>query len=301
MRRAEAVKALVILGLVSFASSFAITRYHNFSGNADRSRDECRAAAAAVVESPKYLHAVGSKGGRDKKFSWELRVRRVGPHDVYILVESISPPLINGRNSFFIRTSENEKAFRTQAGDTNELTFKHSIAFGGATTRKGRLPFIYPVKGESEITQADGHHSILERNTHPKGMKHAVDISAAIGARVVAGMGGRVVHVVDDFPDIGCYLPELEGRSNLVVIVHDDGSEALYGHLMRDSVVVDVGDRVNAGDLLAMVGNSGMSSRPHLHLQVGGMTSAGYKTTPLLFQGCSAESFMPALRPVHCA
>jgi murein DD-endopeptidase MepM/ murein hydrolase activator NlpD len=38
-------------------------------------------------------------------------------------------------------------------------------------------------------------------------------------------------------------------------------------HLKRDSIVVKAGDAVNIGQEIAMIGNSGNSDEPHLHIQ----------------------------------
>lgn len=47
-----------------------------------------------------------------------------------------------------------------------------------------------------------------------------------------------------------------------------EGRYALYAHLKPGSVRVKPGDRVRAGQVLGLVGNSGNSTRPHLHFQV---------------------------------
>ena len=55
---------------------------------------------------------------------------------------------------------------------------------------------------------------------------------------------------------------------NHVIVQHDDGTFAAYGHLRRGSLAVAPGDRVVAGQLLAAVGNTGNTSEPHLHVQL---------------------------------
>lgn len=55
---------------------------------------------------------------------------------------------------------------------------------------------------------------------------------------------------------------------NHVIIARDRGGFVLVAHLRRGSAVVEVGDRVSPGQVLAQVGNSGNSSEPHIHLQV---------------------------------
>lgn len=58
------------------------------------------------------------------------------------------------------------------------------------------------------------------------------------------------------------------GSWNFVKVEHDNGFVAYYGHLKQNSVAVEVGDRVTAGEILGVVGSSGCSSAPHLHFEV---------------------------------
>ncbi|NND61392.1 MAG: peptidoglycan DD-metalloendopeptidase family protein [Gammaproteobacteria bacterium] len=57
------------------------------------------------------------------------------------------------------------------------------------------------------------------------------------------------------------------GQWNFVTIGHPNGWRTIYGHLKMNSVVVTVGDTVEAGDVLGVVGSSGCSTQPHLHLE----------------------------------
>ena len=67
-------------------------------------------------------------------------------------------------------------------------------------------------------------------------------------------------------------LREMAGTNrilgNHVVIAHDDGTYAAYAHLKHRSATVAPGDRVETGDVIARVGNTGNSSMPHLHVQL---------------------------------
>ncbi len=65
--------------------------------------------------------------------------------------------------------------------------------------------------------------------------------------------------VCDDNPNI---------EPNYVSVLQSDGLTAIYYHLKRLSVVVSVGQHVEAGQKLALVGSSGISSTPHLHFEL---------------------------------
>ncbi len=53
---------------------------------------------------------------------------------------------------------------------------------------------------------------------------------------------------------------------NYVVIRHDNGLETIYGHLSK--ILVNVNQRIKAGDMLGLGGNTGRSTGPHLHYEV---------------------------------
>lgn len=56
---------------------------------------------------------------------------------------------------------------------------------------------------------------------------------------------------------------------NYVLIRHEDGSYAYYYHLMKNSIIVKVGEYVPAGRTIGYVGSSGCSSDAHLHFEPG--------------------------------
>lgn len=91
----------------------------------------------------------------------------------------------------------------------------------------------------------------------------------ADGVAVLAAAPGAVRAVRDGMADrrLG-ETPDVSGREcgNGVVIDHEDGWSTQYCHLRRGSVAVAPGDRVVAGDRLGLVGLSGETEFPHLHL-----------------------------------
>ena len=107
------------------------------------------------------------------------------------------------------------------------------------------------------------------------GTDFAVADMAAVarGVPVVASAPGVVRNVRDGMADIDVTTigrDRLEGRDcgNGVAITHDGDWETLYCHLRQDSIAVEPGDVVDAGDLLGLVGMSGYASFPHVELTV---------------------------------
>jgi murein DD-endopeptidase MepM/ murein hydrolase activator NlpD len=84
---------------------------------------------------------------------------------------------------------------------------------------------------------------------------------------VVAVAPGLIIHTQDGFFDRQCGFTNQPW--NAVYIRHADGSTAWYGHLKQGSVLTKtVGDTVAAGEYLGLVGSSGSSTGPHLHLEL---------------------------------
>ncbi len=97
---------------------------------------------------------------------------------------------------------------------------------------------------------------------------YAIDISMPEGTPVMAARDGVVMHVEKDFHAGGTRDPELASRANTVRIVHDDGSMTIYAHLQLESAMVKPGRTVLAGEVIALSGNTGFSTGPHLHFAV---------------------------------
>ena len=95
---------------------------------------------------------------------------------------------------------------------------------------------------------------------------------------------GTVVHSISSGVVTNAGRGDASGYGNWVRVQHDDGTVAIYGHLSK-SDYYSVGDRVNAGDVIALTGNEGISTGPHLHLQLedgnGGILNSEY-----YFQDC---------------
>lgn len=97
---------------------------------------------------------------------------------------------------------------------------------------------------------------------------YAVDFAAPIGTPVLAARAGLVMQVESDFDQAGLNMEKYGGRANLIRILHDDGTMALYAHLREGGVHVRVGQRVRAGQVIGLSGNTGFTTGPHLHFVI---------------------------------
>jgi murein DD-endopeptidase MepM/ murein hydrolase activator NlpD len=103
--------------------------------------------------------------------------------------------------------------------------------------------------------------------------KKKVENYTIYGQKALAAADATVVKVVDGLPEQkpGVFpegiSPE-EADGNSVILDIGGGNYALYAHFQPGSIRVKQGDRVERGDVLALVGNSGNSLAPHLHFHV---------------------------------
>jgi murein DD-endopeptidase MepM/ murein hydrolase activator NlpD len=110
------------------------------------------------------------------------------------------------------------------------------------------IPIIRPVRGW--VTR-----EFTENPMDPAGLHRGVDIAAAEGTVIQATAPGVVEDVASD---------EFLGKT--LAIRHNFGFETRYCHCAQ--ILVGKGDHVLRGQTVALVGNTGRSSAPHLHYEV---------------------------------
>jgi murein DD-endopeptidase MepM/ murein hydrolase activator NlpD len=118
------------------------------------------------------------------------------------------------------------------------------------------IPAIQPVSNKQLIALASG----FGMRTHPiykvRKMHSGIDFAASIGTPIYATADGRVASVDVKF----------SGYGKMVEIDHGFGYRTRYAH-MHDFAVKS-GQTVRRGDLIGYVGNTGLSTAPHLHYEV---------------------------------
>jgi murein DD-endopeptidase MepM/ murein hydrolase activator NlpD len=117
------------------------------------------------------------------------------------------------------------------------------------------IPAIQPVANTDLKRMASGYgyryHPILKYRKFHAGM----DFSAKVGTPIYATGDGKVIKVIRS-----------SSYGKYIVIDHGFGYETLYAHL--NEFKVKKGDKVKRGEIIGLVGNTGMSSGPHLHYEV---------------------------------
>jgi hypothetical protein len=106
---------------------------------------------------------------------------------------------------------------------------------------------------------------------------------AAFGEPIHAPCSGTVEQAVDGRADIATTPVERGELAGNHVILECGGDWIVLAHLMRGSVRVPPGSRVRVGDVIGLVGNSGRSDEPHLHIhaQTAGTAEAPLSGAPI--------------------
>jgi hypothetical protein len=121
------------------------------------------------------------------------------------------------------------------------------------------------------------------------------------GQPVLAVGAGTVVEAVDRYPDqipnAKVPVPFEAQPGNHAIIKLRSGVFAAYAHLRPGSLRVRRGDRVQAGQVLAELGNSGNTGGPHLHFQLmNGPSFLGADGLPFVFRRFQLDGRMPSLQ-----
>jgi len=114
---------------------------------------------------------------------------------------------------------------------------------------------------------------------------HAFDFVMPVGTGVYAARGGIVIEIADEYYAAGLDPDTDLARANIVRILHEDGTMALYAHLNWNSIRVRPGQAVERGEYLADSGNTGFSTGPHLHFVVHRNAGGAIESVPIEFTG----------------
>lgn len=131
------------------------------------------------------------------------------------------------------------------AHTTAKPTPKPTGAASGRAT--GKVRFVWPVD-QGKLTSGFGRR---DRRLH-KG----IDLAADPGTPIKAAAGGEVIYSDN----------KQRGYGNLIIVQHADDFVTVYAHNRRN--LVDEGEMVRQGAVIAEVGNTGRSTGPHLHFEI---------------------------------
>ena len=121
--------------------------------------------------------------------------------------------------------------------------------------RMENIPAIQPVMNKDLKRVASGYGMRIDPVYHVRKFHQGMDFTAPTGTEVFATGNAKVV-----------FSGWKQGYGNTVILDHGYGYQTLYAHLYKS--LVRKGQKVRRSDIIALVGNTGKSTGPHLHYEV---------------------------------
>jgi murein DD-endopeptidase MepM/ murein hydrolase activator NlpD len=203
-------------------------------------------------------------------------------------IENVSPDTRRSGLAVLPPRSETELVFVGKSVGDVDLRFDSEFEFipgqPGAEHRPAqpyRLP--YALSTSVRVSQA---YPVVKTHGDPAS-QYAIDFVMPVGTDVFAARDGVVIEVASDFFESGTDYAVDGPRANVVRVLHDDGTMALYVHLNWNTIRVVPGQRVRRGEYLADSGNTGFTTGPHLHFVVQRNEGGALVAVPLEFAGPS--------------
>jgi len=146
---------------------------------------------------------------------------------------------------------EDSRSQRRQDSGQQQMREKHNFLKSSTNPLHDfhtSVPTLLPVDG---IMSADYENILYSDPAQHRG----IDIAADLGKPVRASADGVVIFSGWTY-DLG----------NLMIIYHGDGFYTYYGH--NEQLLLKRGSMVKKGEVIGLLGNSGVSSAPHLHFEI---------------------------------
>lgn len=208
----------------------------------------------AAVESERqgYQDAVNAKNEYMKVLEKNIDAYKIEFEKAQSDWENLDLEILKLQKEIEVQKKREEEAKKraemASANRTNRVNSNISVA---SRPRDGQA-YTWPLPGHYSISSPFGYrqHPILGYSKFHSG----IDLPAPSGTPIVAAKSGTVI------------LSRLmSGYGNVVMIDHGD-TVTVYAHC--SALNKSVGDSVSAGDVVAFVGSTGLSTGPHLHFEV---------------------------------
>ena len=129
--------------------------------------------------------------------------------------------------------------------------------------------------------------SISDPRVHFDHFKYAIDFILPEGVKILAPKGGIVTDIKVDSKG-GGWDPKYSHIKylNYMTLKHGNGEYSQYAHLKYKGTLVKLGEKVNEGQPIALSGNTGFTTTPHLHFHVFrfNKTKIGWETLKVRFK-----------------
>src|SRR5687768_14352880 len=168
----------------------------------------------------------------------------------------------------------------------NPLRKQVKLLQTGAITDDTSYVYALPFEEGKSFRVIQGY---FEGFTHKE--RAALDFNMNRGTKITAARDGIVTRVKEDGRK-GGFNRKFRSDGNNIIITHSDGSRAGYWHLQENGALVNVGDTVKKGQVIALSGKTGFAFVPHLHFLVWTNTRGGWQQVPTRFQTSTGIKYL---------
>jgi len=247
---------------------------------ADKLIDQINAKQDTAIWD-RFAPAMQNLMPKDKAGAFFNDVRKVGR------ITKVQPVMVDAKSGQFRLMAEHGGLdLRLALDDNNRISglmirpAGEDLAPPGRTTTPMRLPFkgTWTVVWGGPTKEQNAHHDVPNQRraldiviTGMDGKSYTGDGKQnedylCYGREVLAPAPGTVVMAIDGVPDNAPgSMNSFMATGNCVMIRQAPNEYSVIAHLQPRTLKVKVGDKVKAGQLLGLCGNSGNSSEPHLH------------------------------------
>ncbi len=135
-------------------------------------------------------------------------------------------------------------------GDIKNIIPQGGNVLEGILPSKEPITFIMPLDGEITSNYGERVHPVFKTIK----MHNGIDIDADYGEKIKSSISGQVETVSEDTTN-GKYL-----------IISTGNIKTIYAHCSK--IIVEKNDRIKQGDIIAEVGDTGLTTGPHLHFEI---------------------------------
>lgn len=239
------------LSEISMITNIPLDRLIELNANLENENSMIRPGDELIITVPKPELTVERQEELYYEEDYEADIIYVDNDDWFTTDQvTLQEPSAGHRKVVAVVSYENEKEVKREI-IKEEITYE---AVPKIVERGTKIPptYIKPISG-GRLSSRFGRRNAPTRgaSSYHKG----VDWATPTGTAVVASSGGKVAKA-----------GWASGYGYVVYINHIDGRQTRYGHLSK--VLVSAGQTVSQGQKIALSGNTGVSTGPHLHFEI---------------------------------
>ncbi|MBY5161916.1 M23 family metallopeptidase [Salsipaludibacter albus] len=233
------------------------------------------------------IAAVWRPGSGEQRVRWGMTASEISTQDSTFFARGLRLSALvaeDGRYAAVWRPGSGTQWWSARRGGVDFATLDQAHFANGLRISSLELHddpvglYRYPWKGGDKRRVGQGNNN--PTGSHNGSQAWAYDFGLPSGTEIRAARAGTVEWLQENLtatynpnvPDGPGNTPfpggSLQNWGNAVRLRHAGGFTTWYFHVQANGVLVNVGDRVAQGQVIARSGNTGRSSGPHLHFQV---------------------------------